>query len=68
MWSIACKNDNSVYLHFLIMSPDPYFHFISGLYLNNHLKYFNDTLQDTRISHARMKTLHFSIISPDPYL
>ena len=24
-WSVAYKNDNSVYLHFLIMSPDPYF-------------------------------------------
>ena len=23
------KNDNSVYLHFLIMSPDRYFYFIS---------------------------------------
>ena len=22
------KNDNSAYLHFLIMSPDPYFYFI----------------------------------------
>ena len=42
--SVACKNDNSACLHFLIMSPDPYFQFISGLCLNNHLKYFDDTL------------------------
>ena len=33
-----------VSLHFLVMSPDPYFHFISGLYLSNHLKYFKDGL------------------------
>ena len=25
MQSVACKNDNSVYLHFLIISPYPYF-------------------------------------------
>ena len=43
------------------------FHFISGLYLSSHLKYFNDTLKDYRtglhgVSHARrMKTafLHY---------
>ena len=35
MWSVACKNDNSSCIHFLIMSPDPYFHFISGLYLSS---------------------------------
>ena len=29
---------------YLITSPDPYFYFISGLYLSEHLKYFNDTL------------------------
>ena len=27
----TCKNDNSAYLHYLIMSPDPYFYSISGL-------------------------------------
>ena len=56
----------------LIMSLDSYFHFISGLYLSNHLKYFNDTLKDYvtgqhRVSHARMKTLLFSVVSHDPY-
>ena len=25
MWSIAYKNDNSSYLCFLVMSPDPYY-------------------------------------------
>ena len=25
MQSVVCKNDNSTYLRFLIMSPDPYF-------------------------------------------
>ena len=33
MRSVACKNDNSAYLHFLVMSPDPYFYFISGALL-----------------------------------
>ena len=33
MQGVACKNDNSAYLHFLIMSHDPYFHFIVCLYL-----------------------------------
>ena len=65
-------NDKSVCLCFLIMSPDSYFHFISGPYLSNHLKYFNDTLEDYvtgqhRVCHARKKTLFFSVISHDPY-
>ena len=51
---------------FLIMSPDPYFHFISDLYLSNHLNYFNDTLKDHTtgqrgMSHAKIKTLLFFI-------
>ena len=46
MWSVTCKNDNSACLYFIIISSDSYFHFISGLYLSNHLKYFNDTLKD----------------------
>ena len=28
--SVACKNYNSACLHLLVMSPDPYFYFISG--------------------------------------
>ena len=40
--SVACKNDNSSYLQFLIIFPDPYLYFISGPYLS--LIYFNDTL------------------------
>ena len=44
MWSVTCKNDNSAGLDFVVMSPDPYFNFISGLFLSNHLTYFNDTL------------------------
>ena len=60
-------------LYFIVMSPNPYFHFISGLYLSNHLKYFNDSLLycitgQCKVSHARMKILlFFLIISPDPY-
>ena len=38
MPSVACKNGSSACLHFLNMSPDPYFYFISGLYLSKHLK------------------------------
>ena len=38
------KNDNSACPPFLMMSPDSYLYLISGLYLSNHLKYFNDTL------------------------
>ena len=30
MWSVAFKNDNPAFLHFLIMSRVPYVHFISG--------------------------------------
>ena len=44
MQSVMFKNDNSAYLHFLIIFPDPYFKFIFGLYLSSHLEYFNDTL------------------------
>ena len=43
IWSVTCKNDNSAGLYILVMSPDLYFQFISGLHLSNHLKYFNDT-------------------------
>ena len=39
-----CKNDNSAQLGFLITSPYPCFFLVPGLYLSNHLKYFNDTL------------------------
>ena len=39
-----CKNDNSVHLGFLITSPYPYLFLVSGLYISNHLKHFNDTL------------------------
>ena len=71
--SVTCKIDNSAYLHFLSMSPDPYFYLISVLYFGNHSKYYNDTLKDYTtgqygVSHARMKTLLFFIyliISPD---
>ena len=31
IWSVTCKNDNSACLHFLIMSPDPYFYFVCFL-------------------------------------
>ena len=59
------KKDNSVCLHFLIISPGPYFYFISGLYLNDHLEYFNYTLKtlknyttgQQRKSHANMVIL-----------
>ena len=46
------KNDNSAYLGFLITSPYPYLYLVSGLYLSNHLKYFNDTLLDCRMCHC----------------
>ena len=72
--SVEChmQNDNSACLYFLIVSPNSYFHFISGLYISNHVKYFNDTWKDYvtgqyRVYHARMKTLLFSVISHDPY-
>ena len=39
-----CKNDNSATLVFLITSPYPFLHLVSGLSLSNYLKYFNDTL------------------------
>ena len=34
MQGVACKNDNSAYLHFLIMSHDTYFLFIVCLNLS----------------------------------
>ena len=39
-----CKNDNSTDLGFLITSPYSYVFIVFGLYLSNHLKYFNNTL------------------------
>ena len=33
MGSVACKNDNFVCFDCLIISPDPYFYLISGLYV-----------------------------------
>ena len=54
--SMECKNDNSASLYFLIMSLDSYFHFISGLYLSNHLKYFNDTLKDYETGQHRLSS------------
>ena len=39
-----CKNDNSAHLGFLITYPYSCLFLVSGLYLSNHLKYFNDTL------------------------
>ena len=76
MWSVACKNDNSAFLHFQILSAELYFHFISGLYLCNHLKYFSDTLLTIQLVNTQSDScknedsdfLHFLIISPDPYL
>ena len=73
MQSVTCKNNNVAHLHFLIISTDPYLYFISGLYLNNHVKYFNDTLESYTtvqygVLNARMTTpLRLLIISPDPY-
>ena len=66
MQNVSCKNDNSAYLHFLIMSFDPDFYFISGLYLSSPLKYFNDALSDYttgqhRVSYARRRSLLFSL-------
>ena len=57
------------------MSTGPYFHFISDLSVNNHLKKFNDSLWDyttgqCEASHARTKSLLFFgvlIIYPNSY-
>ena len=73
MRSVAGKNDNSVCLHFLIMSPDSHYNFISGLYPSNHLKYLNDSLEDYtagqhRESHARMPSLLFFIFKLSPLI
>ena len=59
--SVAYEHDNSAYLHFQIMSPDPYFYIIFGAQLYNSLKYFNDTWQNyitgqRGVSHIRMTT------------
>ena len=73
IWSATCKNDNHTDIHFLIMSPDPYFYFISGLYLSNHLKYFNKTLRgytpcQCKVSHLRVQTLLFFIFKLSPLI
>ena len=39
------ENDNSTYHYFLVISPYLYFHFFSGLYISNHLKYFSNHLK-----------------------
>ena len=59
---IAGAKMNSAHVGFLITSPYPCLFLVSGLYLSNHLQYFNDTLKDRRtgqcrVSHARMTTL-----------
>ena len=46
MRSVGPKKDNYACLYFVIVSPDSYFYLIFGLYLSNHLEYFNDTLQE----------------------
>ena len=46
-----CKNDNAFHLGFLITSPYPFLFFVSGLYLSNHLKYFNDTVELQWLEH-----------------
>ena len=55
-----CKNDKSTKTGFLITSLYPFLYLVSGQSLSNHLKYFNDTLQDggqCGMSHERMTTL-----------
>ena len=44
MLSVPCKNDNSACRHFPIIPPDPYFYFISSLYLSHQLILFNDNV------------------------
>ena len=44
LWCPGLQRLQRFDLYFLVMSSDPYFNFISGLYLSNYLKYFNDTL------------------------
>ena len=61
MQSVAFKNDKTACLYFVIISPDPYFNFFFGLYLSNHLEYFNNTLQEyttgqRKVWHAKMTT------------
>ena len=64
MLSVACKNDNSAYcLHFLIMPPDPYFYFISGLYISVTIWYYLMILR----SIIQQANAEFLIIFPDPY-
>ena len=45
------KNDTTADLYFLITSPDPYSHFIFGLYLSKLLKYFYDTAELQWLEH-----------------
>ena len=74
MESLACKNDNSACLYFLIMSLDLYFYFISGLFLGHHLILFYDFCRiiqqiNAEFSRAKIKTgflPSFLIIYPDP--
>ena len=56
-----CKNDNSVYLGFLITSSYPYLYIVSGLYLSNHFKYFNVTLKDCELFKAECLMLEWQL-------
>ena len=76
MWSVACNNDNSACLHFLVMSLYPYFHFISGLFLSDQLKncdfylvglYYRATL-NVLCKDEDSVILYFLFSSPDQYI
>ena len=56
---VPCENDSFAYLRFLIMSPDPSFHFSSGMFLSKCLKYFNDSLKNYTTGQCEMSLAYF---------
>ena len=59
------RMDNFGCVYCLIMSSDPYFHFISGLYHSNHLKYYMSR-RCVACKNKDTALLHFLIVYPGP--
>ena len=73
-WSVAYKNDNSAYLHLLILSPDPYSSFSfpehNSLTIRNILMILGRIIKQVTRSvgykNDNSAYLHFLIMSPAP--
>ena len=70
MQSVACKNDNSALLHFLIISPDSCFYHNSATVRNILMvlgRIIEQVNADCRCKYDSSAYLGFLITSPYPY-